>query len=301
MIPSLVIIAGPTSIGKSDVALRIAEELKGEIVSADSRQIYRHMNIGTAKPPLSFLQKIPHYLIDIINPDQEFSASMFKKLAEKEIDTINQRGKVVFLVGGCGLYINAITQGLFPSLPPSKKLREELCKKYSLPELYYKLQEIDKETASKLSSYDKVRIVRALEVFYLSGEKVSALRKYKTIKSNYNTIGIGLNIERDLLYQKINNRVDRMFKEGFVQEVKNLLNMGYHENLSSMKSLGYKQVVKYLKGETDLEGTKLSMKKETRNYAKRQITWFKNKEKLEWFEPKEVDKIIKIIKDRLRY
>lgn len=299
MRPSLVIIAGPTSIGKSEVALKIAEELRGEIISADSRQIYRFMNIGTAKPPSEFLKRIPHYLIDIVNPDQEFSASLFKELAEERINDINKRGKLSFLVGGCGLYISAITQGLFPSLPPSKKLREELCKKYSLSELYQKLQEIDKEAASKLSPNDKFRIVRALEVFYLNGEKISMLRKDKTVKNEYNIIGLGLNMERNLLYEKINHRVNMMFEDGFVEEVKNLLAMGYHENLSSMRSLGYKQVVKYLKGEMSLEEVKISMMKETRDYAKRQITWFKNKEKLEWFRPEEVEKIIEEIRRRL--
>ncbi|MFH1449647.1 MAG: tRNA (adenosine(37)-N6)-dimethylallyltransferase MiaA [bacterium] len=293
---TLVIIAGPTAVGKSEVAFEIAKELKGEIVSADSRQIYRFMNIGTAKPSSAFLDKIPHHLIDIINPDEEFSASLFKELAQEKIADISSRRKIPILTGGCGLYINVITQGLFPLSPSSKELRKKLGTKCSLLELYQKLREVDLETALKLSPNDKFRIIRALEVYYLTGKKISRLRKEETIKNNYRSLSIGLTVDRSLLYKKINERVEKMFKDGFLEEVKGLIKMGYSEDLSSMMSLGYKQVVKHLKEEISLEEAKLSIEKETRNYAKRQVTWFKNKEKLKWFSPGEVSKIIEEVR-----
>lgn len=298
----LIVIAGPTGIGKTELAHEMAKKLSGEIISADSRQVYRYMDIGTAKPAQSLQQEVPYHLINIVNPDEDFTVADFKEKAEEVIKQVHQRNKLPFLVGGTGLYIKAITTGLFPSPSPSPAIRHELqlqSAEFGSTYLYDKLYKIDKEKAKKLNPNDTRRIIRALEVFYQTGLPISQLQKHKTQKEDYNLMMICLNKDRDVLYHQINERVDRMIKEGLVDEVKTLLDMGYNENLISMEAVGYKQIIGYLRGDYGLDKAIEMIKRHTRNFAKRQLTWFRAEKRFRWFDTQEKDEMIHFIHHRL--
>ncbi|MEW6097109.1 MAG: tRNA (adenosine(37)-N6)-dimethylallyltransferase MiaA [bacterium] len=296
---SLVVIAGPTGVGKTELAHEIAHKLGGEIISADSRQVYRYMDIGTAKPDKSLQKEIPYHLIDVVDPDENFTVAEFKEKTEETIDHIHHRGKLPFLVGGTGLYIKAIITGLFPSPSPSPTIRQELqlqTIEFGSKYLYDKLCQVDKEKAKKLNPNDARRIIRALEVFYQTGIPISQLQKQNTQKKNYDLIMICLNKDRDKLYHQINERVDKMIKQGLVNEVTTLLKMGYDENLISMEAVGYKQIIGYLRGDYRLDEAIEMIKKQTRNFAKRQLTWFRAEKRFSWFEPEDKDEIYAFIK-----
>lgn len=298
----LIIIAGPTGVGKTELAHWLAHKLEGEIISADSRQVYCYMDIGTAKPNKSLQEEIPYHLIDIVAPDKDFTVADFKAMSEKIIEQIHSRGKLPFLVGGTGLYIKTVTTGLFPSPPPSATIRQELqlqASKFGQRYLYDKLCQVDKEKAKKIEPNDTRRIIRALEVFYQTGLPISQLQKHKTQRKDYNLIMVCLNKNRDVLYRQINERVDKMIKEGLVDEIKTLLKMGYHENLISMEAVGYKQIIEYLKGKYSLDEAVEMIKKQTRNFAKRQLTWFRAEKRFTWFEPEDKTKIYKFIQENM--
>ena len=288
MIPLLTIV-GPTAVGKSGAALVLAKEIGGEIVSADSRKIYKYMDIGTAKPAEEKRKEVPYHLLDLIEPHEEFSAGRFGEEAEKVITQIHERGKMPLLVGGSGLYVVAATEGLF-SGPSADKVRrkrwEEEAKESGGLYLYEKLRKIDPPAASRIHPHDLVRIIRALEVYEETGKPISSLqyRGNRGKSKPYNLIILGLNRPRENLYRRIEQRAERMFDRGLVKEVRNLLKQGYGENLVSMQGLGYKEVSAYLRGEYDENEAMRLLKRNTRRYAKRQLTWFRKDERIQWLD-----------------
>jgi tRNA dimethylallyltransferase len=283
----LVAIVGPTGIGKSRLALYLAGLFHGEIVSADSRQVYRYMNIGTAKPSLQELSQIPHHLIDIINPDEDFSLAQYQELAYQAIDDIQRRERLPFLVGGSGLYVRAILEGWkIPGVLPDREFRYNIEKRASedgIDGLYEELIRVDPRAASKIDRRNLRRVIRALEVYSETRKPFSRLGRKKA--PDFNTIVIGLTAERVELYRVVDRRVDEMIERGLVEEVENLLKMGYHLNLPAMSGIGYTQVGKFLKGEMTLEDVRQNMKTETHRFIRHQYAWFRLKdEKIHWFD-----------------
>lgn len=284
----LLIVQGPTASGKSELAIHLAERFSGEIVNADSMQVYRSMDIGTAKPSAAQRQRISHHLLDIVDPDQTFSAADFCREAEKVLVDIASRGKKIIVCGGTGLYIRALTKGLMDSPAGDAALRAELidlANREGTEPLYRRLSEVDPVSAARIHPNDQVRIVRALEVYQMTGRPISELRgehRFGTVRYDY--CKIGLSIDRESLYEKINNRVDSMIGQGFIEEVKTLLAKGYPSSLKPMRSIGYRQVCDYLDGAITLEEAIQVMKRDTRRYAKRQLTWFNQDAEIKWIE-----------------
>ncbi|MFV9567536.1 tRNA (adenosine(37)-N6)-dimethylallyltransferase MiaA [Thermoanaerobacter mathranii] len=286
----IVLIVGPTASGKSKLSVDLAKEFNGEIISADSMQIYKYMNVGTAKITKEEMQGIPHYLIDIVDPNKEFSVAEYEKRAKEIIKDIHKRGKLPIIVGGTGLYINSIIYIMhFSDFKGSKKFREkmkELANTYGNQYLYERLKSVDPEAAKKIHPNDIRRTIRALEVYEFTGKPISYYQKMSDMRLNpeYQPIMIGLNFRnRQILYDRINQRVDEMIKNNLVEEVVNLLKIGYNKDSTALQALGYKEIVEYLKGEISLEEAVEKIKKGTRRYAKRQITWFKGYEFIKWF------------------
>ncbi|MFH1896637.1 MAG: tRNA (adenosine(37)-N6)-dimethylallyltransferase MiaA [Candidatus Desantisbacteria bacterium] len=295
---SLIIIAGPTGVGKTAVAHQLALEMNGEIVSADSRQIYRYLDIGTAKPSLNFRGQIPYHLIDIVNPDEDFSVADFKQQAEGIIDQLHLQGKLPFLVGGTGLYIKSIVSGLFPSPPPDLAFRQQLQEEASLlgtNHLHQRLSAIDQTAASKISNNDLRRIIRALEVYQQTGKPISCLQQLATTHKDYHLIMICLNQDRQQLYSQISLRVDRMIETGWVEEVRGLLEKGYSPNLIPMEALGYQQIIKHLQGIYTLAEAIDMIKQSSCQFAKRQLTWFRADSRYVWLEPDNMEEIRKVM------
>lgn len=284
----LIIIQGPTASGKTDLAVRLAERFDGEIINADSMQIYRGLDIGTAKPTGDLLQRAPHHVLSIVDPDQLFSAADYRKEAELAIRDIHSRGKRVIVVGGTGLYIKALTKGLIDSPEGNETLREELnaiARNYGRGELYRQLTLVDPATAAKLHPNDQLRVIRALEVFRMTGQPISSFREKHGFQSTvYRCLKIGILTERAELYRRIDNRVDWMIQHGFIEEVQRLLAKGYAPQLKPLRSLGYRQICTYLTGGYSLAETIQLIKRDTRHYAKRQLTWFKKDSEIKWFE-----------------
>lgn len=286
----ILIIVGPTAVGKSALAVDLAKKFRGEIISCDSRQIYCGFDIGTDKPPAAVRQAIPHHLIDVAAPEEKFSAADFARLALEKIDLIISRGNLPLIVGGTGLYHRALVAGLFPGPGRDDSLRARLkeeAQNKGLDSLYQQLQQIDPAYAEKISPADSLRIIRALEVFYLTGQPLS--RHFDRTVSPLENRGfilyqIGLKLKREELYRRIDERVNRMFAEGLVKEAKQLLERGISEESTPFKGLGYRQVLRYLKGEISLEEAMTLTQIETRHYAKRQLTWFKKSKGITWFE-----------------
>jgi len=286
--PRLVIILGPTGTGKSRLAIDLAEEVGGEIVSADSMQVYQHMDIGTAKPTREERERVTHHLIDIVPPDQPFHAGLYRALGRTTIDHLYERQIPIWVVGGTGLYIRTLTQGLFASPRIDPTLRERLKQEARAKGedfLYQRLKDVDPKTASKLHPHDLIRTIRALEVFEGTGLPISFYQeKHRFGDRPYLTFKMGLETDRDELYRRIDERVDRMIERGFLQEVEGLLEKGYGPELNPMRSLGYKQMVQFLKGEMGWDESIREMKRDTRRYAKRQWTWFKADPEVRWRE-----------------
>lgn len=282
-----IIILGQTAVGKSKFALKLAKKINGEIISADSMQVYRGMDIGTAKPSLKERQGVRHHLIDIRNPDEEWTVSDFVRETQSSKLKIQNKGKIPVIVGGTGLYLWALLGGYsFPMVEADPELRERL-EKEPLDKLYKKLQQIDPKACEKIHNNDKKRIVRALEVFELTGKPISELQKGEEPRSSFSGSEsklIGLNLPREELYQHINARVDQMIEKGLIEEVKDLLTKGYSKDLNSMQALGYKEVIEYLEGNWDKNKMIEELKKRTRHFARRQMTWFKRFKNVKWFE-----------------
>ena len=293
---NLIIITGPTGIGKTELSLELAKKYKGEIISSDSMQIYKKLNIGTAKIDLN-KTRIPHHMIDIIEPSDNFTVADFKNQAKKIITDINNRGGLPFLIGGTGLYINSLVYNLdFTETEPDydyrDKLREILDQEGS-EFLYEKLQDQDRAMAEKIHKNNAQRIIRALEILKSGNKKGDNFREEN---KDYNLIYIGLNMDRAKLYEKINQRVDKMIDLGLVDEVKNLLDEGLDKKSQSLKAIGYKEVISYLDGEIDFDEMVDLIKKNSRHYAKRQLTWFRRDKRIKWFD-RESDTILSDIEN----
>ena len=279
----IVIVCGPTCSGKSRYAVEIAKRFDGEIVSCDSMQIYRHMDVGSAKPTSEEMDGIPHHMIGVIDPKCRYSAASFKRDAEKAIDDIISRGKLPVLAGGTGLYINSIIYDMdFAAAPDDPGLREEL-DKLDNDELYSRLSQVDPEAASRIHPNNRKKVLRAAEAA-ISGIRVKDFSESLKKNGKYDPVMLCLTMDRSLLYDRINRRVDRMFEAGLVDEVRALTDMGLGYEDISMKGIGYKEVIEYLEGKTDLETAVENVKKNTRHYAKRQFTWLKQYEDMEYFD-----------------
>jgi len=297
--PKVIVICGPTGIGKTAVGIELARTFDGEIISADSMQIYRHMDIGTAKPTPEELAQIVHHMIDIVDPDEDYDAVRFSKQARDRIAEIVNRGLIPFIVGGTGLYIKAVLYGLFQSEPLDPKIRNRLkqeLKQGGSSFLYERLERMDPETAGRLHPNDSYRIIRALETIESSGKSISKHHQYHGFdEDQFNALKIGLRIDREKLYERIDQRVDLMIQAGLVEEVKKLLAMGYTAELKSMQSIGYRHVVGFLEGSLPWDECLRSLKRDTRRFAKRQFTWFGADQAISWQAPVQLKDIISLV------
>jgi len=285
----LVVVVGPTAVGKTDVAISLAKRLDGMIVSADSMQIYRHMDIGSAKPTKEEMDGIPHFMIDEVDPDEDYSVACYQKKALEYISMIHKMKKIPILVGGTGLYVNSVVFPMdFTQAQGDWEYRKALMK-LAEREGNHKLHEIlaekDPVSAKRIHPNDQKRIIRALEVLHLTGRPMSDYATaYREKEGPFKLAMCGLTMDRKILYDRINLRVDRMIAAGLVNEVRNLVQKGYSSNLPSMQGLGYKEIIAYLNGEISLEEAIAQIKRDTRRYAKRQFTWFKRDKRIRWFD-----------------
>lgn len=282
----LVAIVGPTGVGKSRLALHLASLYHGEIVSADSRQLYRYLDIGTAKPSPQEKAQIPHHMIDIVNPDDDFSLAQYQELAYQAIESIQRLHKLPFLVGGSGLYVRAVLEGWrIPRVSPDPEFRyngEKRATGSGIDEIYQELIRVDPEAARKIDRRNVRRVIRALEVHTKAKKPFSQLRLIEV--PEFNSFIIGLTADREELYRMVDKRVDRMIEQGLVAEVENLLKMGYDLNLPAMSGIGYRQIGQYLAGELTLEDARQKIKVETHRFIRHQYAWFRLKdEKIHWF------------------
>jgi tRNA dimethylallyltransferase len=298
----LVVIVGPTAVGKTELSLELAEQFDGEIISGDSMQVYRGMDIGTAKATPEERARVPHHLIDIIDPDEEYSVALFQEAATRLITEINARGKLPFIVGGTGLYIESVTHRFqFAQAEQDPELRsrlQRLAETEGVEALHRRLAAIDPLTAERLHPNDVKRVIRALEIYELTGTKMSDFQ-HRAEHSPYDLLMIGLTMDRQKLYERINQRVDKMLEAGLVEEVRRLLDQGYGSALTSMQGLGYKELIPYLYGEITLEKAVNDIKQRTRHFAKRQLSWFRRMSEVQWFDltdPAERPKIVQTIK-----
>lgn len=299
----IIVLVGPTAVGKTYISVELAKKFNTEILSADSMQIYKEMDIGTAKVTEDEKKNVMHHMIDIINPDETFSVSDFKSTAENIIDNILDKNKIPIIVGGSGLYVNSLIYDLdFGKAKSDNKIREyytSLYNKNGEDFLYEMLKKIDPESSEKIHKNNVKRVIRALEVHEITGKKFSELntdiRKYS---EKYDCILIGLNMDRKILYDRINIRVDKMILEGLIEEVNTLINKGYDKNLVSMQGIGYKEIIDYIEGKTNLDEAVNILKRNTRRFAKRQFTWFLRDSNVKWFDistPNEIDLVVENI------
>lgn len=289
MKPKVIVIGGPTASGKTSLGVELAKRINGEVISADSMQIYKDMTIGTAKPLPEEMEGIPHHLIDFVSPDERYSVADFKIDAEKKIEEILSKGKVPIIVGGTGLYIDTLIYGIeYPDIEFDEKYRNELLEiadsENGLAELYEKAKQIDPDAIEKISPNDKKRITRIIELYKATGKTKTELERISRINGvKYDYRVFAINMDREKLYERINLRVDLMIENGLVDEVKNIVNK-YNKFPTAMQGLGYKEVVEFLNGEiTEIEMID-KIKQETRRYAKRQLTWFRKNKDIIWID-----------------
>jgi len=283
----VIAIVGPTAVGKSELALHLAHYFPLEIISADSRQVYRYMDIGTSKPSLAERASVPHHVIDVADPDEDFSLAMYHQLAFEALKAIRQKGKLPLLVGGSGLYVWSLIEGWkIPQVPPDREMRRRLesrAEQDNSQSLYRDLQNIDPAAAAKIDPRNIRRVVRALEIYYATGQPPSQLQRKEAPRLS--VLIIGLTQERSQLYRRIDWRVDRMIQRGLVEEVEQLLKKGYSSPLPSMSGIGYKQIVQFLRSEMTLSQAIDKMKYETHRLARHQYTWFRlNDSRIRWFD-----------------
>ena len=283
----LIAIVGPTGVGKSSLGLSVAQRINGEIVNSDSRQIYRHMDIGTAKPSVAELNSVPHHLFDIISPDQPYSLSLYRQSALAVISSVQEQNKFPILVGGSGQYVwSVIENWQIPEVAPDEEFRRRMVLidgEQGGGFLYQQLKRIDPDAAGKMLPGNLRRVIRALEIYEKTGQKPSSLQTKKG--QDYPVKIIGLTCDRERLYDRINRRTDRMMESGLVDEVKRLMEMGYTPGLPSMSSLGYRQITGYLAGSTSLKEAVQTIKYETHRFARNQYAWFRlNDTRISWFD-----------------
>jgi tRNA dimethylallyltransferase len=296
----VIFIVGPTATGKTCLSMSLSQKLPAEIVSADSRQIYKYLDIGTAKPSKEALQQVSHHFVDILEPDEPYSAGQFSLDARKVIDQIFSHGKVPMVVGGSGLYVKALLEGFFTRNITNLKIRESLQQRLlqeGSEALHQDLLKVDPVTAEKIHPRNSNRILRALEVYLSSGERLSELQKAKVPPPNFSSLKFGIVKERGLLYHDIDQRVEEMFQKGLLREVANILEMGYDPNLNSLNTVGYKEVIQYLNGEIDYQSCVSMIKQNSRHYAKRQLTWFRLDRDIHWYKIENKDDVEKIAEE----
>ena len=282
----VIVICGPTASGKTSLSIELAKKINGEIISCDSMQIYKDMTIGTAKPTIEEMDRIPHYLIDFVLPSERYSVADFKKAATKKIEEILSRNKTPIIVGGTGLYVDALVYNIeYLELETDLKYRQELenlIKQKGIEGLYKKAKQIDAQAMQNISLNDKKRIMRVLEIYHQTGKtKTQVEAESRLTPSPYEYIIFAITMDREKLYERINKRVDIMIEQGLIEEVQGLINK-YNEFPTAMQGLGYKEVVEYIKGKTTKEEMIEKLKMETRRYAKRQLTWFRKNKAIKW-------------------
>ena len=302
----VIVIAGPTASGKTDLAIELALRINGEIISADSMQIYREMNIGTAKPTMEERKGIPHHMLDIVDPDEEFSVAQFQQGAKKCIKDILSRGKVPIVAGGTGLYINAVVNNItFSETITDWNYRNQLqniAREQGPEALHTLLQEVDPISAENIHPNNVKRVIRALEVYETTGKPISQHQlESRQKKPEYDYKIFGIEVERDVLYRRIESRADKMLEMGLYEEVENILKKGYSPDLVSLQGIGYKEIIMAILGKCTLEEAVDKIKLNTRHLAKRQMTWFRKTENLKWMKTAEMDKwaMIKKLSDAL--
>jgi len=283
----LIVLTGPTAVGKTQLSVQLAKAVNGEIISADSMQVYKHMNIGSAKITKEQMEGISHYLVDEISPFEEFNVVKFKQMAKSYLETIYTKGKIPILAGGTGFYIQALLYDIdFTSHGDNNRLRSELTKKAKesgAMALHNQLRRIDPQSADQIHPNNSKRVIRAIEFYYQTGNKISEHNeKERQKESPYNFLYFVLNTERAVLYENINRRVDSMMEQGLLQEVRALAAMGCTKEMVSMKGLGYKEMLNYLDGQYTLEEAVSILKRDTRHFAKRQLTWFQREKEVRW-------------------
>lgn len=300
----LVVIGSPTATGKTRLAVELAETFGGEVVNADSMQVYRYMDIGTAKPTRAEREKVTHHLIDVVNPDEEYNAAVYAGQARAIIGELAERRKPVFVVGGTGLYIRALLQGIIATPPVDDNIRnyyKGLRDRFGREYLYNLLRERDPQAAGRINPNDAVRVIRALEVLDQSGQSIVALQqKHAFADCPYAACKIGLRVDRDAIKKRIALRTLQMIEEGLVEEVRGLLAEGYSENLKAMQSLGYKQVIEFIRGRSAWDRTVELIKRDTWQYSKRQMTWFSADKTINWFMPDQLEEIRRNIGEFLK-
>lgn len=296
---TLIVIVGPTAIGKTSLAVGLAKKYDCEIISADSRQFFKEMSIGTAKPTPEEMEGVPHHFVDFISIKERYTAGQFEKDVLKKLDTLFQKNDLAIMVGGSGLYVNAVCNGI-DEIPSDLKIREELNKQleeFGLAPLQEELAKVDPEIWKTINQKNPQRIVRALEVYRITGKPYSSFRKQAPKERYFNLIKIGLNTDREVVYDRINRRVDLMLEAGLLNEVKSLTP---YSELNALNTVGYKEYFKYLNSEISLDEASELLKKNTRNFAKRQLTWFRKDKKTEWFSPNDLKGIEAFILDKLK-
>jgi tRNA dimethylallyltransferase len=300
----IVVIAGPTASGKTSLSVKLALELGAEVVNADSMQVYRGMNIGTAKPDMEERKGVVHHLLDVVAPDEEFDAAIYRSLAIPILKEIDAKGKLGLVVGGTGLYLKTLLGGLLSCPPKDSQLRASLreeCETRGSLHLHDRLRRVDPETAERIHPNDWVRITRALEIITLTGRTPSELSRAHGFRDRaLEALKICLDVKREELYRRIDDRSEAMVEAGLIEETEALLKKGFSPGLKPMKALGYRHMVGYLKGDCSIEEAVAALKRDTRRYAKRQLTWFRADTEYLWIEPKDFNVIVGKVVDLVR-
>jgi tRNA dimethylallyltransferase len=298
--PGIIVICGPTGVGKTSFAVALAQRFGGQIVGADSMQVYRRMDIGTAKPTAEEKAAVPHHMVDTIEPDQPFDAAMYGQQAHRVVHSLIEKNFLPFVVGGTGLYLKALLHGLFQAPSSDSSVRDELKSRLAregAAAMHARLAQLDPDASARIHANDAFRILRALEVIQTTGRSVSAHHRAHGFKqSRYQSLSIGLILPRDQLYARIDQRVDAMLAAGLLEETRCLLDSGYAPGLKSMQALGYRHMVDYLEGKVDFQKTVETLKRDHRRYAKRQLTWFRADPNLHWLAPDDIETAAEMIR-----
>jgi len=293
----VVVIVGPTAVGKSRVAIEVAKAFGTEVLTADSRQVYRGMDIGTDKPVQEERQGVPHQLIDLVNPDQSFNAGLYRRQAIEEIERLYRDSRLPLVVGGTGLYVRTLLKGLCSAPASDLTVRAALCrdaKEWGYDRLYARLVEVDAVTAARLHPRDESKVIRALEVHQLSGRRMSEFQQEHGFSERpFSALIVGLNRDRDVLYRRIEERIDWQLAHGLIEETQQLLAQGHRRTSAAMKGLGYRQVAEHLAGEYDADEMVRRFKRDTRHFSKRQMTWFRKEPGIQWLAIEESEPVLR--------